>query len=79
MTVQQHCLCVMSPVAGTTDFARRGMYYGSGILIVAEAGGKVTDFRGRLFSLAGSRNEVLATNGKIHETMLQCLNDEEAA
>ncbi len=53
--------------------------YAAGTLIVAEAGGKVTDFNGGLFHINSSRNEVLATNGKIHNTMLKCLTDEEAA
>jgi myo-inositol-1(or 4)-monophosphatase len=39
----------------------------AGALIVAEAGGRVTDYRGEPFSIFGS--ELLASNGLIHETM----------
>lgn len=41
----------------------------AGYLIVEEAGGKVTDFAGRPYSVY--QPHVLATNGKIHEEMLQ--------
>ena len=39
----------------------------AGALIVAEAGGLATDYRGEPFSIFGS--ELLASNGLIHETM----------
>jgi myo-inositol-1(or 4)-monophosphatase len=45
----------------------------AGYLIVEEAGGKVTDFDGNLFSVYQHR--ILATNGKIHEEMLQVINN----
>ncbi|MFB3883698.1 MAG: inositol monophosphatase family protein [Thermodesulfobacteriota bacterium] len=41
----------------------------AGSLIVAEAGGKVTDFKGQPFSIYSG--EILASNGLIHEEMLQ--------
>jgi myo-inositol-1(or 4)-monophosphatase len=44
----------------------------AGYLIVEEAGGKVTDFDGNLFSVYQHR--ILATNGKIHEEMLRVIN-----
>jgi myo-inositol-1(or 4)-monophosphatase len=44
----------------------------AGYLIVEEAGGKVTDFEGNKFSVYQHR--VLATNGKIHEEMLEVIN-----
>jgi len=40
-------------------------------LLVKEAGGKVTDFRGGKFSIY--KKEILATNGKIHSEMLEIL------
>jgi len=43
----------------------------AGVLIVREAGGVVTDFHNREFSL--NKKQVLATNGKIHEQMLEVL------
>jgi len=43
----------------------------AGTLIVQEAGGQVSDFRGGEFSIFGS--EVLATNGAIHQQMVEIL------
>jgi myo-inositol-1(or 4)-monophosphatase len=43
----------------------------AGSLIVREAGGKVTDFKGNPGSLDGS--QVLASNGKIHREMMKVL------
>jgi myo-inositol-1(or 4)-monophosphatase len=45
----------------------------AGYLIVEEAGGKVTDFKGDKFS--PYQPHVLATNGKIHEEMLAVINN----
>ena len=42
-------------------------------LIVAEAGGSLSDFSGKAFSIYG--NETLASNGIIHEEMTNVLND----
>lgn len=44
----------------------------AGYLIVEEAGGRVTDFTGQAFSVY--QHKVLATNGMIHEEMLQVIN-----
>jgi myo-inositol-1(or 4)-monophosphatase len=46
----------------------------AGSLIVEEAGGKVTDFKGKKFS--PYQPHVLATNNKIHEEMLAIINNE---
>ena len=48
----------------------------AGYLIVEEAGGKVTDFKGNKFS--PYQPHVLATNGKIHDAMLAVINNEKA-
>lgn len=45
----------------------------AGLLIVEEAGGKVTDFSGNSFN--PFLKECLATNGLIHSQMLQTLNE----
>ncbi len=45
--------------------------YAAGVLMVAEAGGRVTDLQGGPFRL--SRGHVLATNGLIHEAVIKCL------
>ncbi len=44
----------------------------AGALLVEEAGGKVTDYHGKAFSLHG--REILATNGKIHRAMKKILH-----
>lgn len=46
----------------------------AGYLIVEEAGGRVTDFKGNKFS--PYQPHILATNGKIHEEMLKWVNNE---
>lgn len=43
----------------------------AGALIVQEAGGRITDFRKQEFSIFGS--EILATNGLIHDQMVEVL------
>lgn len=45
----------------------------AGFLIVEEAGGKVTDHEGNKFSVYQHR--VLATNGKIHDEMIEVINN----
>ncbi|MFC1937367.1 inositol monophosphatase family protein [Chloroflexota bacterium] len=52
--------------------------YAAGIILVAEAGGRVTDFEGNPFHIYSDKNELLATNGRIHEAILQCLAEERA-
>ena len=44
----------------------------AGFLIVQEAGGKVTDFKGEKYS--PYQPSIIATNGKIHEELLQAVN-----
>ena len=44
----------------------------AGFLIVEEAGGKVTDFKGSYFS--PYQPHIVATNGKIHEELLAWVN-----
>lgn len=44
----------------------------AGYLIVEEAGGKVTDFEGKKFSVYQHR--IVATNGKIHTELLDVIN-----
>jgi myo-inositol-1(or 4)-monophosphatase len=45
----------------------------AGYLIVEEAGGKVTDHEGNKFSVY--QHKVLATNGKIHDEMVEVINN----
>jgi myo-inositol-1(or 4)-monophosphatase len=46
----------------------------AGYLIVEEAGGKVTDFKGHPYS--PYQPQIVATNGKIHEELLGWINNE---
>jgi myo-inositol-1(or 4)-monophosphatase len=45
----------------------------AGYLILNEAGGKITDFKGNNFSIYGK--QLLATNGKIHREMMDVLEE----
>ena len=45
----------------------------AGVLIVREAGGLVTDFRGAPFDLYG--REILASNGALHREMIEILSE----
>lgn len=45
----------------------------AGYLIVEEAGGRVTDLEGQPFSVY--QHKVLATNGKIHDEMVEVINN----
>lgn len=45
----------------------------AGVLLVAEAGGRVTGYRGEALDIRGRR--VVATNGRIHDPLLQVLRD----
>lgn len=47
----------------------------AGFLIVEEAGGKVTDFKGTYYS--PYQPSILATNGRIHADMLLAINEED--
>ncbi|MDP2960485.1 MAG: inositol monophosphatase family protein, partial [candidate division Zixibacteria bacterium] len=46
----------------------------AGILMVKEAGGKVTNFSGNKFSIYDK--DILATNGKIHNEMIEIIKKE---
>lgn len=44
----------------------------AGTIVAGEAGARVTDFSGRAFSI--DKNEILVTNGHIHDEMISLLN-----
>jgi myo-inositol-1(or 4)-monophosphatase len=48
----------------------------AGILIVKEAGGTITDFSDNPYSIY--KNEILATNGKVHQAMLSMMSLQES-
>ncbi|MDP9356185.1 MAG: inositol monophosphatase [Chloroflexota bacterium] len=47
---------------------------GAGALMVEEAGGRVSDFRGGVFDLYG--HEAIASNGALHETILSVIHEQ---
>lgn len=53
---------------GFWEFGLNPWDMAAGILMVEEAGGRVSDMRGRGYSLSG--RHILATNGRIHEPVL---------
>jgi myo-inositol-1(or 4)-monophosphatase len=57
---------------GFWEFKLKPWDMAAGILLVQEAGGIVTNYRGQEFSL--SSGEILATNGLIHNQMREILN-----
>ena len=46
----------------------------AGFLLVEEAGGRVTDFKGNPYSPYQPR--IVATNGRIHDELLRWINDQ---
>jgi myo-inositol-1(or 4)-monophosphatase len=46
----------------------------AGVVILHEAGGKVTDFKGASHSIYG--RELVASNGRIHPAMLDLLQED---
>lgn len=47
--------------------------YAAGILLVSEAGGRVSDFDGQPYRVGISRKETLASNGRLHQAILDCV------
>ncbi len=50
----------------------------AGLLLLGEAGGRVSDYRGQPYRLGASR-DILGSNGLLHETILEYLQPNEAA
>ena len=61
------CTVACGRFEGFWEFGLHSWDTAAGILIVREAGGKVTDFNGEEYSVGGPN--ILATNGLIHEEM----------
>jgi myo-inositol-1(or 4)-monophosphatase len=62
------CYVACGRVDGFWEFKLRPWDTAAGVLIVEEAGGKVTDLSGNSFSIWGE--ETLASNGTIHDEMI---------
>jgi myo-inositol-1(or 4)-monophosphatase len=67
------CYVACGRVDGYWEFKLRPWDVAAGALIVSEAGGKMSDFSGNPFSLTGI--ETLASNGAIHDEMLEVVAD----
>jgi myo-inositol-1(or 4)-monophosphatase len=63
------CYVACGRIDGFWELKLRPWDVAAGALIVAEAGGKLSDFSGNEFSMAG--NETLASNGVIHDEMIR--------
>ncbi len=67
------CFVACGRVDGFWEFGLHAWDIAAGSLIVKEAGGTVTDLSGQQFSIMGT--ETLASNGRIHEAMLQAIRE----
>lgn len=65
------CYVACGRFDGYWEFGLKAWDQSAGAIIVEEAGGRLSDFRGQSFSVYGS--QTLATNGKIHDEMLRNL------
>jgi len=66
------CYLAAGRIDGFWEYKLHPWDVAAGSLMVTEAGGRVTDFSGHDYSIYGQ--ETLASNGKIHEEMIQVLN-----
>ncbi|MFH1226451.1 MAG: inositol monophosphatase family protein [Planctomycetota bacterium] len=67
------CYLAMGRIDGFWERELKPWDTAAGALIVQEAGGKVSDFKGGPFRLFGKR-EILASNGLIHNEMVRVIN-----
>jgi myo-inositol-1(or 4)-monophosphatase len=65
------CWVAAGRVDGYWEWRLKPWDVAAGSIIVEEAGGKMSDFSGRRFSIYGE--QTLATNGRIHRPMLQVM------
>jgi len=65
------CYTALGRVDGFWELDLHPWDTAAGAVILEEAGGRVTDFSGHPFSIYG--HEILASNGRIHDEMLQVL------
>ena len=65
------CYVACGRLDGFWEWKLRPWDTAAGVLVVREAGGRVTDFRGRPFDLFG--DQTLASNGRIHGAMITTL------
>ena len=63
------CWVACGRVDGYWEWRLKPWDVAAGSLIVKEAGGRITDFSGKRFSIYGE--QTLATNGRVHRAMLR--------
>jgi len=65
------CYCAMGRFDGYWETAIAPWDIAAGTLLITEAGGTVSNLKGEPLSIFG--NELIASNGKIHEQMVEQL------
>jgi len=68
------CYIAAGRIETLTVFGANAWDVAAGIMIVREAGGRVTDFRGRDWQIGG--RQIIASNGKVHKELLNIINKE---
>lgn len=68
----EHCLVASGVVEGSVSFGDKLWDYAAGVLLVEEAGGKVTDWKGNRWTF--DNHYVLASNGLIHEKIKESID-----
>jgi myo-inositol-1(or 4)-monophosphatase len=71
------CYTALGRVDGFWELDLHPWDTAAGVVILEEAGGKVTDFEGSPFSIYGK--QILASNGKIHQEMMEVLRGTQEA
>ena len=67
------CFVACGRLDGFWEFGLNSWDAAAGILMVSEAGGEVSDMRGRRYTLGG--RDLAATNGVLHEELLDLFGD----
>ncbi len=67
------CYLAAGRFDGFWEFKLHSWDMAAGSLMITEAGGKVTDFKGEAFNIYSG--EILASNGLIHQEMLQAMGE----
>lgn len=68
------CYTAAGRVEGHFEYKLNPWDFAAGLLIVTEAGGRVTSWEGRPLGLTAS--SIVATNGRIHDELLKVLGEE---
>ncbi len=68
------CYVASGLAEGFYEYSLKQWDVAAGSLILREAGGKITDFKGERKEIA---TDIIASNGKIHEQLLEIIGDKE--